>query len=56
MKTEEIKITFEGEITSEQILVAFETLFSEKEISEMWLEAYNNYLKVCQKRKKSKIS
>jgi len=45
MKNEEIKIKVEGEFTAEQILTAFEVLFSEKEISEIWAEAFNNYLK-----------
>lgn len=45
MKNEDLKIVFEGDITPQQILVAFEALFSEKEISEIWAEAFNNYLK-----------
>jgi len=45
MENKEIKIQVEGDFTPEQIWTAFKVLFSEKEISEMWQEAYNNYLK-----------
>jgi len=45
MNNEDLKITFEGNITPEQILVAFEALFSEKEIADLWQHSYDNYLK-----------